>query len=170
MHPVNRFPVVMVALALALLCAAPAQGEVKGDVSVEMTARKVVRDAKGVERFESGASAKPGEVIEYVVVYRNNGRGKVTDLLGTIPVPAGMEYLPGTARPERFEASTDGRTFAPAPLKRLVRSPNGKEALREVPTREYRALRWDFRTLEAGAEKKAAARMRILNDASDNTK
>lgn len=164
----NRFAVSLAAfVGLMFFCGIVANGADKGEVSVKMSARKVVRDAKGAERFESGEQAKPGDVIEYVAVYRNTGKEKVTGLLATIPVPREMEFLPGTARPDRFDASVDGKAFGPAPLKRRVKLPNGKEELREVPPEEYRALRWEFESLEAGATVKAAARMRIRNGTSD---
>lgn len=154
-------------IALALLLAAPAApvpsaAAGPGDLAIEMTARKVVRLADGTERTEPADRAKPGETIEYVAVYRNKGKGRVADLLGTIPVPAGMAFIPGTARPESFLASLDGKAFAPAPLRRRVRLPDGKEALQDVPAAEYRALRWKLPPPPPGGSVEARARMRIL--------
>lgn len=147
---------VAVILASAFVCHA---GE--NDVKANLTARKVVKAADGKEVFVSADQAKPGELIEYTAVYENVTSSDVKDFFATLPVPDGMEYVPGTAKPVKVLASLDGRKFDLVPLKRTVRLASGKDAVREVPYREYRTLRWDLRKLAAGAKATVSARMKI---------
>ena len=108
----------VIAAALALYL--PLQAEVK----VLLIASKII-NVDGTEKKESGNKAKPGEVIEYVAEYKNPDKSPVKDVVATLPVPAGMEYLPNTAMPSQVMASTSDGKFAPLPLKRAVRGDDG---------------------------------------------
>jgi len=138
----------------------PAIALAAGDVSVVLTADRIVT-VNGKETRNTADQARPGDVIEYRAIYTNTGAGAVKQLAATLPVPNGMEYLPRTAAPTRLEASLDGRTFAPVPLKRRVRLQDGREVEREVPTSEYRYLRWALGTLDVEQARTVAARMRV---------
>lgn len=151
------------------LVAVSAKAEEKKDLVIDLVAQKVVTDAEGKEAFEPADKAKPGDVIEYTATYRNTGKIAVRDLSGTIPVPPGMEYLAGTARPAKVTASIDGRQYATVPLKRKVRLANGKEEVREIPAAEYRSLRWDLKELAAGRSIVVKARMQITDGAAAPT-
>jgi uncharacterized repeat protein (TIGR01451 family) len=131
-----------------------------GDVSVALTAHRILV-SQGKEARLPAEQAKPGDVIEYRATYSNRGASAVRDLEATLPVPAGLEYLPKTAQPVRLQASLDGKTFAPAPLTRRVKLSNGKTELREVPASEYRALRWSIGLLGANSSRTVGARMRV---------
>src|SRR5215467_2720644 len=104
-----------IAVLLTALCL-PLLAEVK----VALTANKIVV-VNGKEQKESGESAKPGELIEYVAEYRNIGKAPVTNVVATLPVPVGMEFVPETVQPQQVMASTDERTYAPVPLRRMVK-------------------------------------------------
>jgi uncharacterized repeat protein (TIGR01451 family) len=130
-----------------------------------MTNNRVVTGADGKQTLQDGSYARPGDVLEYHAVYRNNGTKPARDLLATLPVPAnGLEYLPKTAFPDGVQASLDGKTFATPPLMRTVKLPDGKEVLREVPVSEYRFLRWKLGELPAGKSVTVGARMRVLSE------
>ena len=132
----------------------------EGDVIVALTAHRILV-SQGKEARLPAEQAKPGDVIEYRATYSNRGASAVRDLEATLPVPTGLEYLPRTAQPVRLQASLDGKAFAPAPLTRRVRLPNGKTELREVPASEYRALRWSIGSLGAKSSRTVGARMRV---------
>ncbi len=157
MHPHRFAPAVLALVAFAF--AAPAHAD--GDVRVSMTAQRVTTDAHGAEHLAAAEQVRPGETIEYRARYLNEGDATAHQLLASLPVPAGMEYVPGSAAPARVTASLDGKTFAPVPLKRLVRLPNGDEIEQLVPYREYRALRWALGDLDANGEQVVRARMRV---------
>lgn len=151
----------MLALAcVAVATFAPALAFADGDVNVALTAQRVTL-VEGKEVLVSADQARPGDVIEYRVVYRNDGRSSVRDLNATLPVPGGLEYLPKTAAPAVVLASTDGRTFAPVPLVRKARTADGREEVREVPLSEYRALRWPIGSLAAKESRTVRARVRV---------
>jgi len=139
---------------------AAAQQPVNG-VESRLTQAKVIRGSDGKERLESAATAKPGEVIEYRAAYSNKAKEPARNLEATLPVPLGLEYVPGTTSPVGALASIDNVKFEAIPLKRMVKQADGRLVEREVPTTEYRALRWKLGSLEAGKDTVVAARMRV---------
>lgn len=155
-----------VAIAIVAVAAfAPALAFADGDVRVALTSQRVTL-VDGKEVLVSADRARPGDVIEYRAVYRNDGPTAVRELDATLPVPNGLEYLPKTAAPAVVLASTDGRTFAPIPLVRRTRTADGREVVREVPLSEYRALRWSLGTLAAKESRTVRARVRVAPLAS----
>jgi uncharacterized repeat protein (TIGR01451 family) len=158
MHRLVTRCVGVAAVALALL--APVGAFAKGDVVVSLTAHRIVQK-NGQETVAAADKAKPGDVVEYRAVTRNAGATPVKQVAATIPIPVGMEYLPGTASPAPVMASLDGATFEPVPLKRRVRLADGREVEREVPAAEYRWLRWSIAALDARAERTVRARVRV---------
>ncbi len=135
----------------------------KGPVAVKLTQRRVMKGPGGKETYTSAAKASPGDVIEYTAAYTNNGKTAVTNLMGELPVPAGTQYVPGTARPAKVMASIDGVKFLLVPLKRKVRLPNGKEAIRDVPYSKYKFLGWQLGELPAGKTVTVSARVRLAS-------
>jgi uncharacterized repeat protein (TIGR01451 family) len=157
---------IRLALALALMSLMGAALAVSvafasGGVTVELTAHRVTKDARGAEALAPAEQAKPGELLEYRAHYKNAGTGTAKGLAATLPIPRGTQYVPGSALPGRVEASLDGKTFAPIPLMRKVKTKSGRTVMREVPASEYRALRWPLGTLPANQEKTVAARVRV---------
>jgi uncharacterized repeat protein (TIGR01451 family) len=132
----------------------------QGKVNVVLTANKIVV-VNGSEKKEPGDKAKPGDVIEYVADYTNTDKQSVNQVQANLPVPSGMEYLPGTAVPANVTATTDGTHFAPVPLKRSVKGADGKMKEELVPTSEYKSLRWDLGEIGAGATKSVKTRMKV---------
>lgn len=130
------------------------------EVKVVLTANKIVL-VNGKEQKESSDKAKPGDVIEYVAEYRNGGKAQVTNVVATLPVPSGMEFVPETAQPPQVMATTDEKTYAPVPLKRTVTGADGKTVEQLVPFSEYRSLRWNLGTIPGGESKSVKARMKV---------
>lgn len=115
----------------------------------------------GADKLAAADIAKPGDVIEYQATYSNGGKRAATNLNATLPIPAALSYVPNTAAPAGFMASTDAQNFAPAPLKRAVKDANGKTVTVMVPFSEYRALRWNVKQLAPGADFKVSARASV---------
>ncbi|HLJ86993.1 MAG TPA: hypothetical protein VKZ53_09215 [Candidatus Angelobacter sp.] len=147
-------PGLMLAAAIALYL--PAQAEVK----VMLAASKIV-GPDGTEQKQSSDKAKPGDVIEYVAEYRNTDTRPAKNVVATLPVPSGMEYLPQTALPGEVLASTDGVSYSPVPLKKTVRSATGQMVEQLVPFSEYRSLRWNLGDISGERSKSVKARMRV---------
>ena len=155
MRMMKAFKSGWIALIAVSLCL-PLLAEVK----VVLTASKIV-SVNGTEQRQPGDKAKPGEVIEYVAEYHNSAKSPVSNMVATLPVPTGMEYLPDTAAPAQVMASTDERNYAPVPLKRMVRAADGKMVEEQVPYAEYRSLRWKLGELPGETSRNVKARMKV---------
>src|SRR5262249_48844761 len=157
-----RLTLALLIAAAASIAARPARAGdpgTRGAVAVELTAKRVTK-AQGKEVLAPADQAQPGELLEYRALYRNDGAREARGLVATLPIPRGTQYVPGSALPRRVEASLDGRTFAPAPLKRMERAADGRTLEREVPPSEYRALRWPLGVLPARQSRAVSARVR----------
>lgn len=152
-------------LVLALCCAVFAM-PLLAQVTVELTASKVVKNA-GKETLQPADKMKPGETVEYKAVYKNTDKNAaVKNVQGFLPIPGGMEFVPDTAVPAAPMASTDGVNYAKVPLMKKVKGADGKEKEVPVPYSEYRSLRWDLGQIPAGGSKTVSARM-LLTSAQD---
>lgn len=154
------------ALAIAgLLAAATTSASAKDDVTVKLTASKITAAKDGKEKLIAADTARPGEVIEYSAVYRNETKQPVKGLEATVPIPAGLELLPDTALPAAPLASANGADFAAMPL--MAPPVDGKSA--PVPMAEYRALRWAIPQLAPGAIATVKLRARVLTNQPTKT-
>lgn len=129
-------------------------------ITVRLTQMKVLVD-HGKETLAPADQVKPGDIVEYRAVYTNAGSKPVSQLVATLPLPAGLEYTPRSAKPAApaaEAAAKDGR-YAPEPLKRAVA---GQREPQLVPYDEYRSLRWKLGRLDAGAHAEVSARARVV--------
>jgi uncharacterized repeat protein (TIGR01451 family) len=136
-------------------------GAAVAGVQVNLTAHRVTSGSNGREVLAPGDKARPGEVVEYQALYTNVSTDGVRQLVATLPIPDGMEYLPSTAVPAQVQASLDGNSFAAVPLRRKVKLADGREVMRDVPTSEYRWLRWTLGSLEGNGQETVRARVRV---------
>jgi uncharacterized repeat protein (TIGR01451 family) len=112
----------------------------------------------GKETLKPVKSVKPGDLIEYRVVYTNQTAKPLRDVKAELPIPQGLEYQARTAYPaQTAEAAVAGGEFAQEPLMREVAA--GKKAA--VPYAEYRHLRWSLGRVGANAKVEVAARARV---------
>ena len=146
---------------LPLVLAAPGASNAAPLIQAQLQAFKVLLQKDGDEKLAAADVANPGDVIEYQATYSNGGQRAATNLSATLPIPAALAYVPNTATPGGFMASTDAKTFAPAPLKRAVKDASGKTVTVLVPFSEYRALRWNVKRLAPGADFKVSARASV---------
>ncbi len=156
----RTFARLLAATVLAAALFAPVAARAGSDVSVALTAQRITL-TNGKEMLSSAAQVKPGEIVEYRATYTNSGTEAARQMMATLPVPAGMEFVGRTATPSKLEASLDGRTWASVPLTRRVKQADGRMAVKEVPTSEYRFLRWPIGTLAAKSARTVSARMRV---------
>jgi uncharacterized repeat protein (TIGR01451 family) len=147
----------MFAAGLALGHAVWAQAS---PVSSQLLAQRVDMVA-GKPVLKPAGDGKPGETLQYSATYRNTGTAAAAKLLATVPVPPGTTFIAASAEPAQAQASTDGTTFAPMPLTRLVKQADGSTRKEPVPLADYRALRWEIGTLAAGATTVVSLRTRI---------
>ena len=149
--------------APALAQPAPASGA-KPDVEAVLTQKKVTIGADKKEILSDASAAKPGEVIEYQVTYTNKAKTVSSNVLGTLPIPEGTEYVGGSAKPAgTVKASLGDGKYAAIPLKRKVKLPDGKEVEKDVPLYEYKSLQWSLGDLAAGKSVVVTARVRVAD-------
>lgn len=139
----------------------PAKTEAsQGAVSAVLTQQLVVVE-NGKEVLKPVSSVKPGDLIEYRVVYTNHGAKPVTEVVADLPIAEGLEYQPRSALPRQGSQVAEAKGgFGAEPLMRIV---NGKKVV--VPYSEYRRLRWSVGSLAAGAEVRVSARARVSSGA-----
>lgn len=155
MRSIWKFGVVAAGLVMAQMALAqssPVTSQLLAQ-RVEMVAGKPVLKAAG--------DGKPGDVLQYSATYRNTGATTAGKLLATVPVPPGTTFIAASAEPAQAQASTDGTTFAPMPLTRLVKQADGSTRKEPVPLADYRALRWEIGSLPAGATSVVSLRVSI---------
>lgn len=149
-------------LAAGTYCLAATSAVIaKDDVTVKLTASKVAAAKDGKEKLIPADVARPGEIIQYEAVYRNETKAEVKGLEATVPIPAGLELLQDTAQPARPLASANGTEFAAMPL---MATPAGAEKSVAVPLTEYRALRWAIPQLAPGAAATVKLRARVVSN------
>ena len=145
------------------MAASPAMAQLAGNqapkaVEAKLAVFHVGKNAEGKEALLAADKAAPGDTLEYQTAYQNNGKSAVKSLAATLPLPAGLAYVAGSAKPANPQASVDGKTFAAMPLKTMVKAPNGKLEEKLVPYSEYRALRWNLGDLPANEKVTVSAR------------
>ena len=165
-----RHRVLLVIVCLGCLTGTTTRAEDKPAVTVKLTAQKVVVTADGHETLTAGDKTVPGDTILYQATYRNQSESSVRGLLATLPIPAGLEYVSGSATPARAEACTVNGLFHRIPLKRMVQGPDGQQLEETVPFSEYRKLRWTIGELPAGATTSVSARARVAAGTPPPTK
>lgn len=134
-------------------------GASEGVVRVKLTQARVVVEA-GKEKLVEAEVLKPGDVIEYRAVYTNTSKETVRDLMATLPVPEGLEYVAKSARasegvPAVQAATRDGKYGAEP----LMVTEGGKKV--PVPLALYRVLRWQVGAMAAGRSVTVSARARV---------
>jgi uncharacterized repeat protein (TIGR01451 family) len=153
----------MLGAATVLTIALPlaAQAPAKTGVETRLDVRKVTHMSDGRESVAPAESAKPGDILEYVVTYQNNSSEPVRDFVATLPIPPATEYIAGSAKPATAKASLDARAFDAMPLKRKVLR-DGRDVEEVVALHEYRYLRWSAPELGANKSLTFVARVRVI--------
>lgn len=156
----NRIIAILTVFLLQLCCMQVASAA-DNNVTVALHAFKVVATANNGTKLVATTEALPGDTIEYQVTYSNTGTTPARDVLAMLPVPqGGVSYVADSALPAAVQASVDGTTFAPMPLKRVVKR-EGKQVTEIVPVSEYRFLRWKLGEIPPGASATVSSRMRL---------
>jgi uncharacterized repeat protein (TIGR01451 family) len=104
--------------------------------------KKVTKDNKDIFQPIAGkAAVKPGDVIKYTVVARNNSRCPLKNLILKQPIPRGTNYLKDTAMAidgaELLFSIDGGKTFVAKPM----------VGMQAAPATSYNYLRWKFNGL-----------------------
>jgi uncharacterized repeat protein (TIGR01451 family) len=156
----------LAALAAGLALAAPALAAPK--ITVTIAQLKEVAEQKGGARTTKlvpATSVSPGDVVEYVLTFRNEGDAPATDANVDDAIPKGTVYLANSAAGEGAEvtfSSDGGKTFAPAvKLTYEFRGPAGAVEKRVATPAEYTHVRWTLKKVPPGGTGKVSFRVRV---------
>ena len=127
----------------------------------ELTVNQVVVIEKGKEVLRPAAEVKPGDLLQYTATYVNGGTSPVKQLVASLPIPVGTQWVDANAVPRPAMASTDGKVFTAVPLMRRVKKADGRVVDEAVPLAEYRAMRWPEQLVAAGATYTVSSRVRV---------
>lgn len=158
----------LILILAVVLQAAPVAAQAQGnatpnnDIQAVLTSKKVTIGSDKKEILSDAKTVVPGDIIEYVATYTNNGKVALGRLTPNLPIPADTEYQAGSAKPGMGVKATlgDGK-FETIPLKRKVKLPDGKEVEQEVSPARYRALQWSLGELAPGKSVTVSARVRV---------
>jgi uncharacterized repeat protein (TIGR01451 family) len=135
-----------IALVIAL-CAPPLAGAADQEGLVgTVEAYRLDRDADGNEAFVPAEQARPQDVIEYRLTYKNNNETPIQNLTIIDPIPVGMRYLSASATDNdagRVEFSIDhGKSYHRWPVMRTVSTSDGTKVTTEATPDMVTHVRW----------------------------
>ena len=161
-------PIRLARLAIALAALAPALAAAGPRMTVSIAQLREVteqKDGARTTRMVPAASVSPGDVVEYVLTYANQGDAPALDANVDDAIPKGTTYLAGTATGEGAAvtfSSDGGKTFAPAvKLTYEFRLPSGAVEKRIATPDEYTHVRWTLKSVPPGATGKVAFRVKV---------
>lgn len=160
----KALPLVAFALAISLAAAAAAKPRIV--VAIQQSKEIVeTTDAGNKTRLVPATSASPGEVLEYVLSYKNEGDEAATNAVIEDPIPKGTTFLANTATGESAEitfSSDGGKTFAvPVKLTYEIKLPSGAVERRVATPAEYTNVRWTVKQIAPGARGQVSFRVRV---------
>jgi uncharacterized repeat protein (TIGR01451 family) len=127
-------------------------------VTLTLKADKQVMSAKvfSFQALAGKAAVKPGDVIMYTVVAKNNSRCALRNLVLKQPIPKGTQYVKDSAQAiegaELLFSVDGGKTFSAKPMV-------GKTV---VPATDYNYLRWKFSgKMAANAQVKTTYKLQV---------
>lgn len=122
----------------------------------------VVMDGS-MEKLTPTSSVQPGDLLQYTAQFGNPTAAAMRDVVSSLPVPAGTQWVPGSERPSAVTVSVDGSHFAAMPLMRKQLQANGQWLQVPVPVAEIRYLRWPARGLAPSESFATSLRVRVLS-------
>ena len=132
--------------AIASITGVAAAGKSKQPLRLDMKAFVVHQDKQGKDILKPAKMAEPGQVIEYQVTYKNQGKQAYKTGAITGPIPANMHYLAKTTktkvRSELLVSVDGGKTYEKEPVKRQQKMENGKMKMVIIPADQYTHVRW----------------------------
>lgn len=135
----TRAIVVASALAFSSLSA------VAQAVTSELAVFSVEASETGAEVLEPAGSIDPGELLQYVVTYKNNTNSALSGFVVTGPVPLDTSYQASSdfiSQAATFEARTADIDWSAPPLHRVVVNEAGERVKERVPAADYSEVRW----------------------------
>ena len=159
----------IMALGLALV-AAPAAAQEAPRKALEVTAHNLSTEI-AEERAADATALRPGDVIEYTLLFTNVTATDVADVVLKDPVPEGMVLIPGTAVADREDVAADysidgAETWSAEPT--VVVQQGGRSVRMSAPAERYTHVRWIIQgTVSPGAQVIARFHARVAGSVAD---
>jgi len=142
-------------LAIAALLATPlvrpaaAQQPARSAPSIVVSARnttaadEVARKARPIAR----TTVHPGDVLRYTLTFTNSTARAVRDVELRDPIPAGVQFVAGSARASRADARLEfsvdgGASWSAQPMESVL--VDSRQVRRPVPATRFTHVRWVF--------------------------
>ncbi len=130
--------VVIFLLAGISYAASPVSGEIK--------AYLVTVDKNGKEKVTKTDQVEPGQVMEFELVFTNNGETNVSGIQVVDPIPENTLFIGESHSSDvqaNFEVSIDGgQTFESEPVIRIETQADGSQKEVVIPPEQYTHVRW----------------------------
>ncbi|MCK9483088.1 MAG: hypothetical protein M0R34_01830 [Candidatus Marinimicrobia bacterium] len=144
----------LIVMAFAVTSQVLAQGTPKLELTVAEAKVNLTRAEKS---GRAKIMYKPGDVIHYTITAQNVGDGVMTSPVVTDPIPAGVVYVPMSAKGEdtiiTFSINS-GITYQNWPPTYTVKDADGKEIVKNAPPEMISHIRWELQKPLAPNEKK----------------
>jgi len=139
----------VVLLATSVVMPATAQQAVHPAPSIVVSARnttaadEVARKARPAAR----TTVQPGDVLRYTLTFTNSTAKAVRDVELRDPIPAGVQFVAGSARASRADARLEfsvdgGASWSAQPMESVL--VDGRQVRRPVPAARFTHVRWVF--------------------------
>jgi uncharacterized repeat protein (TIGR01451 family) len=156
----------LAAFAVSISLAAAAAAKPRIVVAISQSKEVVeTTDGGNKTRLVPAKTASPGEVLEYVLSYKNEGDEAATNAVIEDPIPKGTTFLANTATGENAEITFSldgGKTFAvPVKLTYQIKLPSGAVERRVATPAEYTHVRWTVKEVAPGATGQVSFRVRV---------
>jgi hypothetical protein len=135
-------------------------------VAISLKQFKVVTSASGAEQLADAIAVLPGDVIEYRAVYSNRA-STTLPVVATLPIPASLEYLKGSASTNNNIVHTVAlrdSQFSKEPLLHRVVDASGATVSQPLPYASYRYVRWDLGNLPPGKSVEVSVRAKVAQN------
>ena len=128
-------------ISMALSATARDQG-----LTGNIEAFQVIVTKDGKEDFQPAEKAKPKDIIEYRLTYKNSGTDPVQNIFITDPIPSGTEYIEASAsQPDKgtVKFSIDGgKSYKSWPIEIIEKTKSGRENVTLATPEMVTHIRW----------------------------
>ncbi len=135
-----------ISFALAIMLMPVAHTANADGLTGTVEAFRVIAAGDGKETFLPADKARPSDVIEYRLTYKNSGTDLVRSIFITDPIPSGTMYIEASAsQPNkgRVEFSIDGgRTYGTWPIEIIEKTNDGRQVVKRATPDMVTHIRW----------------------------
>jgi len=134
------------AVVVAVFCGIAGLAYAKGPLTGDIQAFVVSVDDDGVEKVTSADVTEPGQILEFQIVFTNNGDSHVNGIQVVDPIPENTRFIGDSHRsdvPAAFEVSIDGgESFEAEPVRRIETREDGTQQEVVITPDQYTHVRW----------------------------